>query len=337
MMERRIIYLLLFLFTGCLFSAGAQDPQFSQFYSSPLYMGPSFAGTGKGPRIIANYRDQWPRISGTFVTYALSGDFYLDRYRSGIGLLVLRDDAGRGLMNVTNIGLNYSFNVNLSKNWQFRPGLQAYYYMKGIDYNSLMFGDQILRDGGSGNGGMSVEMSRLLTAEPTRHADFTTSSLVYSDRMWFGFTLDHLMSFSRVLTEKGQYLPIRLSAYGGGKYNISGRTLKRYEENITAAFNLLFQDKYRYLDLGAYYTKEPLVFGLWYRGVPVFPGNPNLGAITLLFGVRINAIQAGYSYDFTTSSLITQTGGAHEVSFIYSFAEKAHRHVKHKPVPCPSF
>ncbi|HYW95437.1 MAG TPA: PorP/SprF family type IX secretion system membrane protein [Bacteroidales bacterium] len=329
------IYILILGLSGLLMNLGAQDPQFSQFYSSPLYMGPSFAGSGKGARIITNYRDQWPRISGTFVTYALSADYYIEKYRSGIGLLVLRDDAGKGLMNVTNLGLNYSFNVDLNQKWQFRPGLQVYYYMKNIDYSSLMFGDQILR--GGSNTGSSVEMSRLLNAEPTRHVDFTTSMLAYSDYMWFGFTVDHLMYFSRILEKQGDYLPMRLSFYGGGKYNIAGRTRKRYEESITGAFNLMFQDKYKYLDLGAYYTHEPLVFGLWYRGLPVFPDNPNLGAITLLGGFRVKALQLGYSYDFTTSSLITKTGGAHEVSFIYSFAQRRHHHVKHKAVPCPSF
>jgi type IX secretion system PorP/SprF family membrane protein len=333
-MRTKFILLILIFFALFADRLTAQDPQFSQFYSSPLYMGPSFAGSGRGARVIANYRDQWPKITGTFVTYALSADYYIDKYRSGVGILILRDDAGQGLMNVTNLGLNYSFNVDLNRNWQFRPGLQAYYYMKDINYNALTFGDQIIR---GSTGGASVEMSRLLSAEPVRHFDFTTSMLFYSDHMWYGFTLDHLMRFSSFLSREGDYLPFRLSVYGGGKYDIRSRTLKRYEESITGTFNLMFQDKYKYLDLGAYYTRQALVFGLWYRGLPVFPDNPNLGAITVLAGFRVKALQMGYSYDFTTSALITKTGGAHEVSFIYSFAERKRRHVKHRPVPCPSF
>ena len=45
--------------------AYAQDPEFTQFYANPLYLNPAFAGTGRCPRIIMNYRNQWPAISGT--------------------------------------------------------------------------------------------------------------------------------------------------------------------------------------------------------------------------------------------------------------------------------
>ncbi len=312
----------------------SQDPQFSQFYSSPLYMGPSFAGLGDGGRIIINYRDQWPQINGTYITYAISGDYYIDRYNSGVGILVMRDDAGNGLFNITNLGLNYSYNFNINRDWQIRPGLQAYYYMKEIHYDKLRFGDEILRGSESGS---SLELSRLQLADPTRHFDFTGSVLAYSESLWLGITVDHLMYFSEILARESDYVPVRLSIYGGGKYDITGRTRKRYEENITGAFNLLIQDKYRYLDLGAYYTKEPIVFGLWYRGVNIFPDNPNAGAITMLLGLKLKSVSVGYSYDFTTSSLITRTGGAHEISLIYTFDDKKRKKTRHKALPCPSF
>ncbi len=330
----RIIYSILFLLHISMASGISQDPQFSQFYSSPLYMGPSFAGLSDGGRIAINYRDQWPKISGTYVTYSLSADYYFDEYKSGLGLLVMRDDAGSGLINITNLGLNYSYNINLNQKWQVRPGLQAYYYMKGINYDRLNFGDQILRGSGTGS---SVEMSRLLAAEPTRHFDFTTSLLAYSESMWLGITLDHLMYFSKMLAYQEDYVPFRFSLYGGGKYNITSRTRKAYEESITGVFNLLLQDKYKYLDLGAYYTKDPIVLGLYYRGVNIFPDNPNLGAITLLLGAKFKTMRIGYSYDFTTSRLITKTGGAHEVSLIYLIGERPEQKVKRKAVPCPSF
>ena len=77
-------YILLVTFLVCTdLSLMAQDPQFSQFYSSPLYLGPSFAGTAGGGRIIANYRDQWPKLRSTYISYALSADYYIEKYRSG--------------------------------------------------------------------------------------------------------------------------------------------------------------------------------------------------------------------------------------------------------------
>jgi type IX secretion system PorP/SprF family membrane protein len=329
-------FILTIINISILFSVNAQDPQFSQFYSSPLYLAPSFAGTSGGGRLIINYRDQWPRLTSTFITAAFSADYYLEKYRSGVGLLLLRDDAGNGLMNLTRLGLNYSFNFNITQKWKFRPGLQAYYYWESIDYSFLTFGDQILRSGNGGSTpGSSIEMDKLLSTEPVSHIDFTTSLLAYSDLYWFGFTMDHLMFFSNTLASGGDYIPFRYAAFGGGKYHIKSKTIRRKEESVTVAFNFFTQKNISYLDLGTYYTHEPLNFGIWYRGLPVFPGNPNLGAITLLLGYKFAAFRLGYSYDFTISKLITQTGGAHEVSVIYSFVDKKRKKVKHKALPCP--
>lgn len=315
----------------------AQDPQFSQFYSAPLYLAPSFAGSADGGRVAVNYRNQWPVLTSSFVTYALSADYYFSKYRSGLGLLILRDDAGNGLVYNSNLGLNYSFNFNINRYWKLRPGIQAYYFWKSINHSNLRFGDQILRGRNNpGNSGLSVEMEQLLNSEPIRHFDFTTSLLAYSDKQWIGFTVDHLMYFSTMLASQGDYIPQRYSFFGGAKFNIYGKTVKVREESVSVAFNYFTQNKINYLDLGTYYIFEPVTFGLWYRGLPIFPKNPNLGAITLLFGYKFQEFRLGYSYDFTTSKLITKTGGAHEISLLYFFNERKKQRVKHKPVPCPS-
>lgn len=336
-MQKRLPYLFFsFLMLVQLQPGRSQDPQFSQFYSSPIYLAPSFAGTYDGGRVIVNFRDQWPALAANYNTYALSADYYFSKFRSGVGLLFLRDDAGKGLMDVTNAGLNYSFNFNITRNWKFRPGLQVYYYWKNIDYNSLLFGDQIARGFNSGStSGSSVEMSQLLSMQRVRHFDFTTSLLAYSDQYWIGFTLDHLMYFSKILSEQGDYLPLRYSFFGGGKFMLKGKTRKVKEESISLAFNFLSQDKIKYLDLGTYYTLEPVSFGLWFRGLPVFPDNPNLGAITLLFSYKLSSVKIGYSFDFTTSKLITKTGGSHEISLIYYFQPYKFKKI-HRALPCPS-
>lgn len=313
-----------------------QDPQFSQFYSAPLYLAPSFAGSTGGGRVILNFRDQWPQLSSTYLTYAFSADYYYDKYQSGIGLLVLRDQAGEdGLLNATNIGLLYSFNFNINKKWSVRPGLSAYYYSRSINYNAFRFGDQIIRGGNSGTGGSSVEMTSIQNMEPVSHFDFTTSVLAYSDQYWFGFTLDHLMYYNKLLAEQGDYLSPRYSAFAGAKFMITGNTLKLREESITVAMNFMTQKKIKYLDLGVYYTKDPIIFGLWYRGLPIFPKNPNVGALAISIAYKFKAFQLGYSYDFTLSKLVTQTGGAHEISFSYTFNERRNQRVRHKMVPCP--
>ncbi len=321
------------------FSVGkTQDPQFSQFYSAPLYLAPSFAGSTGGGRVIVNFRDQWPQLASTYLTYAFSADYYLDKYRSGLGLLILRDQAGEdGMVNATNIGLLYSYNFDINKHWSIRPGLSAYYYTKSINYNAFRFGDQILRGGNNGNAGSSVEMTSIQNMEPVSHFDFATSVLAYSEKYWFGFTLDHLMYYNEILSNQGDYLSPRYSAFAGAKFMIIGNTLKLREESITVALNFMTQKKLKYLDLGVYFTKEPIILGIWYRGLPVFPNNLNVGALAFSTGYKYKAIQLGYSYDFTLTRLVTQTGGAHEISLSYTFNERNNRRARHKMVPCPGF
>jgi type IX secretion system PorP/SprF family membrane protein len=329
---RRLLYISALLLLIGITTVKGQDPLFTQFYAAPVYLSPSLAGASGGTRIILNLRDQWPKLPGAYVTYALSVDHYLEKYRSGIGVLLFRDEAAGGLLNTTDIGLNYNYNFNITRKWKLIPGIQVYYYSKNINYNKLVFSDQISRDYTTP---VSIEMAELSTTEPIRHLDITSSMLAYSDNYWAGFTLDHMLSLNSALKAEGGYLPLRLSFYGGGKYFISGRMRSQKEESITGAFNFMYQGDYKYLDLGAYYTRSPLQFGLWYRGIPIFADNPNVGAVTLQFGYKFSNVTIGYSYDYTMSKLMTKTGGAHEVSFAYGFKSDTRRK-KMRAIPCPS-
>ena len=303
------------IFIVSLLDCWGQDPQFSQYYSSPLYLSPSFAGSTEGSRIVMNYRDQWPKLRGSFTTYALSFDHYFNKYKSGVGLLFFRDEAGGGLYNSTNIGMQYSYDFNINKYWHIRPGVHFFYYQKKVDFKSLFFADQVT----SLNviSPTSVESPR---SELLGHFDFTSAVLVYSKNFWVGVTVDHLMSLNKTLAENDDYLPIRFSVYSGAKYMITGRTILRKEESISFTFRYLSQSYNNILDVGTYYIKAPLTFGLWYKGLPVFKRSPNNGAFTFLVGYKIKDLSLAYSYDFTISQLITITGGANEVSLIFNFS-----------------
>ena len=72
MAKKLILLLTIVCATGIWQDVYAQDPQFTQFYANPLYLNPAFAGTARCPRICMNYRNQWPNLSGTYVTYSAS-------------------------------------------------------------------------------------------------------------------------------------------------------------------------------------------------------------------------------------------------------------------------
>ena len=311
--------------------AWGQDPQFSQFYSSLLYLSPAFAGSKGGDRLVMNMRDQWLKLPGTYMTGAVSYDHYFPAFKSGVGVLLFQDMAGGGLLNTTNAGLMYSFMFEVTPIWQIRTGLQFYYTTRGLNFNKLTFNDQLSRD--------YIKPSSIEILENQRigHFDFTSSAMAFSEYFWFGVTVDHMMSYSPVLKNEMGYLPIRYSTFAGARYLIARNTLQKLEESVSLSAHFMIQDKYKYLDMGAHYLKERLVFGLWFRGLPIFKNNPNAGAISLLGGYKFDMLSIGYSYDFSMSKLITKTGGAHEVSVSYSLFPDNKRHRRMKMVPCPDF
>lgn len=314
----------------------AQDPQFSQFYSNYLYLAPSFAGLADKNRISFNYRNQWPAIRYGYQTYAVSFDKFIEKFNSGVGVLAYQDVAGTGRMRTTSIGLQYSFDFRLTQWLHARPGLHFNFSERGIDFDRLTWADQIDPDG------ISSTSQERRTLEKAGDIDFSTSFLTYSDKFWFGGTIDHLLRPNQsLLLYEGNELnqakvPVKFTVFGGVKFLRPEKLLRPIPTSVQLAFLYRQQKQYRQLDLGVYWYHSPLVVGLWYRGIPMYKEVFNRDAFTLLIGIRTSEFNIGYSYDFTISKLITNTGGAHELSISYIFKTKPLKQ-KAKMVPCPDF
>lgn len=326
--------IILSFYSGLHFSeVRAQDPQFSQFYATPLYLAPSFTGATDGSRAALSYRNQWPEIPGAFVTYAFSLDHYFHNYNSGLGLLVLRDEAGSAKLANTTVGLMYSYNFKVDHQWQMRPGVSFLYSQQSIDYSRLIFGDQLSLDG-------NHSPTSLISAPSDRvgYFDASFSWLAYTNKLWIGINADHLMMPDQSLTGRGDRIPIKYSVFGGYRFQLSGSLAQTTDESISLAMLYKHQGPFNQFDFGIYWSKYPFSLGLLYRGIPIF-NNPVYGvanndAIAILGGLRTKNLRIGYSYDFTISRLVTSTGGAHEISLIYHFNQGPPDKRPGK-IPCP--
>jgi type IX secretion system PorP/SprF family membrane protein len=324
------------LLASVVFRGLSQDPQFSQFYSNYLYLAPSFAGLTEKNRIAVNYRNQWPEIKYGYQTYSVSFDKYIEKFRSGLGILIFQDVAGSGRLRTTSVGLQYSYDFRITENWHVRPGLHFNYTERGIDFEKLLWNDQI---SASGNSPVSAE---LVPMEKADDIDFSTSVLTYSDRFWLGACVDHLLRPNQSLyfydDEDGNpaKVPVKYSLFGGVKFIRPEHLLRPIPTSIQLAFLYRQQQQFRQLDLGVYWYHSPLVAGIWYRGIPLYKEVFNRDALTALVGIKTKNMNIGYSYDFTISKMIAKTGGAHEVSISYTFKTKPLKH-KIKAVPCPEF
>lgn len=339
---KKSLSIILFFIIG--FGSKAQDPQFSQFYSIPLYLNPAFAGNTAQGRVTYNHRIQWPSIPGAFKSYAFTYDHNLSSVNSGIGLMFMRDKAGSGGLRFTNIGGMYSYTIQLDRRHAIKPGIQLSYTMRDIDFSKLEFGDQLIRGGG-------VSTSEPNTARAS-YMDVSSGLVFYSTNYWVGAAFHHLNKPNQSLLNKSDkslmggesYLPRKLSIHAG--YNIPVKKKVNHEvlSSITIAANYKAEQKWDQLDLGFYFTISPIVFGVWYRGIPLIkayqPGYMNNDAAILLVGYETNGFRIGYSYDVTISRLISNTGGSHEISLTYEFASpesQRKRNNRRFLVPCAKF
>jgi type IX secretion system PorP/SprF family membrane protein len=316
----------------------AQDPQFSQFYTTPTYLNPAFAGASEQGRVILNYRNQWPSIPGSFVTYNFSYDQYIPEIKSGVGLTVTHDRAGRGALNTTNVALQYSYEFSINRKVSISPGIQ---YMSGrtnINLNDLTFYDQLFRGGADR---ASVEQQR---NDGTKYTDFATGVAVYTDRFWFSAAAHHINTPNKSILGKESPLPMKINMNTGFQTTLRKKTL--YKDEVLAMFALNFkrQQKFSQLDIGCYFNLNPMIVGVWYRGLPV--GQSPLGyysnrdAVVVMIGYHLEDFKIGYSHDFTVSKLTTNTGGAHEISIIYEFVTEGSRKKlrKYRKIPpCAKF
>lgn len=312
----------------------AQDMQFTQFNAAPLYLNPGFTGSTIEHRFIANYRNQWAAIHGHYNNMLFSYDYNLAEFNSGVGLLIGQERAGVSPLVTTQIGALYAYRFQLKEKIWIQPGLKFNLIRTSLDYTDLVFNDQLYTNG------TTVES---FSIENTSYLDLGSGVLIYNESFWGGISFNHINQPNQSLTNNESPLYLKFSAHGGYKFTITDGEKRNAAKYFNVAFNYKAQNKFDQLDLGVYYTQEPFVFGLWYRGIPLlksYQGVINNDAIAVILGytfVDLN-LSAGYSYDATISKLAANSAGSHEISLIYELATKKKKRRKAKFfAPCAKF
>lgn len=336
-MKRFLIYSLLFCSGATTF---AQDPEFSQYYSAPLYLNPAFAGTATDHRFIANYRNQWPNITNSFVTYALSYDYNMETLNSGLGLYVMADKAGSANLKSTTINFQYAYKVSLNDKWVLSSGLNFGVGIRNIDFSKLVFGDQLAFDA---DGNASTDDDAFSRLESTTYFDFGAGMLAYSRKFWLGLSFAHMNRPNRSLIDEEAIIPMKTTFHGGVRIPLyHGLFKKERVAAIMPSFVYKQQGRFDQLDLGTYFFYEPVVIGLWYRGIPIQQNtldNISQDAVVVILGFQLTSFELSYSYDLTVSELGPISGGAHEVALKYKlnvYLQTAKKK-REKYIPCPTF
>lgn len=324
----------------CSFGAVAQDFHYSQYYAAPLHLNPAFTGTDKHHRIAINNRIQWPSLPKAFNNYSLSYDYNLRDLNSGLGVLLTTEQAGSAGLRNTSGALNYSYKVNFDKKWIVSTGMYIGYTSRRIDGSKIILGDQI--DFGVDGAPSSDPVAGQLSG--VQYVDTGAGVLVYNSKVWFGSAFHHLNEPNQSFLEGESKLPMKYSFHGGIQIPLGEKMFRRGEapSSISPSFIYKSQGRFRQLDLGAFFLYEPIVMGLWYRGIPLADNGTSLvnhDAVVFLMGVRFSFFDVGYSYDANISRLGADTGGAHELSLQFRFDTTNPTRVKKKDkyLPCPAF
>ncbi len=305
------------------FKALAQDPTFTQFYANPLYLNPAFAGSHGCPRFAMNYRNQWPSLSGNYVTYSASYDQYIKQISGGIGVIATHDVQGQGTIQTTSLSLIYSYHLKVNRKFSILFGAQAGWTQKSLDWNKLTFGDQI-----DPRKGFIYQTADVRRDGNRGFFDASAGIVGYTENFFFGAAVHHLNMPDESMIIGESRLPMRFTGHAGAEIKIGSKS--KYSTKASIMPNVVYQymGGFQELNIGTYFKYGIFTAGVWYRTSDAF---------IISVGVRTNMFRIGYSYDVTTSKLNNNvSGGSHEVSLGLNLACKK-RIQQFRTISCPSF
>ncbi len=302
----------------------AQDPTFTQFYSNPVYLNPALAGSSGCPRVALNYRNEWPQLSGNYVTYAAAYDSYFKNISGGVGLIALHDVQGQGTIQTSMLGASYSNYLKVNRKFRLMFGAQAAYYQKYLDWSKLTFGDMI-----DPRRGFIYQTGDVPRGNGRRgFFDVSAGIVGFSKNFYFGAAFHHLNRPDESMILGQSKLPIKITGHLGANIKLGQRG--RYSSTTFLSPNIIYQNQngFQQLNIGAYLKYESFTIGAWYR---------NKDAFIMTVGINTDNYRIGYSYDLTVSQLGNGvSGGSHEVSLGINL--KCKKPVRDfRRISCPSF
>jgi type IX secretion system PorP/SprF family membrane protein len=336
------------LIMGCLLAEilTAQDPSFSQFFSSPLNINPALTGNiNKKWRVISNYRNQWIGPANPYTTGTLSvdnkifqnlTDNYVDENtRIGIGGMLMYDQAMAGVLKSNYASFNMSGNISLGNGsgadydgrrirhrskikmdqgaeHRLGIGIGFIYGHRRLDFSKLTFGEQFTGYGfntnlPSGEAALS-KMKPYLSASAGLLYTYKTETT----NIDLGASAFHINKPRQTfLDDNKAYLAARYVVHGNLETMLTGQLIL----NTNAVYQV--QSGASYFSVGGalgYYLPNDeqdviLNAGLWYW---------SNNAVIPYLGMGYGNIQFGLSYDITISQLnaAAQRANTFELSLI---------------------
>ena len=317
----------------------AQDPNFSQFFASPLTLNPALTGKFDGQyRVAGNYRNQWPTINNAYTTATVSFDAGILKNRIsevdqfGVGVMAFTDKSGNGALQYNYLALSTAYHKGLDEDGfnQIGAGFQATYVSKQLNVSSLKFGDQLRSDGFTGLTQESFSRDQLSLSYFDVNAGVlyngTSDGL---NNYYAGVSVYHINRPKETFQEGNYFLAPRVTFQAGGKIPMGFHALhlSANHSRQAGAVNTVIGGAYA-LNVNQTETNPTnLYLGTWYRfGDALIP----------YIGLEFGELHFGATYDVNVSSLkpaSNMRGGA-EFSLIYI---RQPRDPNARRLNCPKF
>jgi type IX secretion system PorP/SprF family membrane protein len=317
----------------------AQDKHFTQFYASPLTLNPALSGAMEGKyRLSGNYRDQWRKVlDNPIKTFSMAADLRFEANRRkgtedaiGLGIMFFNDKVSVVDFSTTQIAVSLAYHKSLGLNQdQFLSlGIQGGLTQRNVNYGSLNFNDEF-----NGTTGFTGTSSELLPANNFAFPDLNvglnyTSQFAGEGRFFAGASLHHVLQPKVSFYED----PTNITVKPGGKLNpkfnfqMSASIPFDRSNRVSMQPRLLAAMQGPHMEINAgtnfrfalgQYGGSALHFGTWARPVRN-DGSFGFDAIVALFGLEINSMLFGFSYDLNLGALqANQRQGAFELSVSY--------------------
>ena len=318
----------------------AQDPVFSQFYNSAVYLNPALIGEEQNMYLNFAHRSQWGSLNFPYTTSQVSliVPYFKDKHKKpeghvgGVGVSFYGDEAGQG-SNLRTYGGNASFayNLNLSERTVNRItfGMQLGFIHKNIDVSKLEWGEQYNPFIGFDNTIIPVDLNLIqnrtffdVTAGVFWRY-FASSDLSNIRSVYAGFSAGHLNHPDESIIEgNSNRLPVLYKTHGGVVFALSEKA------SISANYLSMLQDQVNQTNIGSFLSyKLPFDtrgqmnnlitrIGAWHRIQDSF-----IASVEFIS----NNLQFGFSYDWNVTSLRFNNRGAgsFEISMGYRFFKPA--------------
>lgn len=322
-------FFLFFFLTAILLNLKGQDASYSQFYANRLATNPAWAGIGsEDRRVFLNYRNQWPGLNNSYLTYSASYDQYIDQMHGGLGLRIVNDKQGDGAINQLAFSAIYAYHLWVSRRLTISGGFEASFVQRALDGTNFIFEDQLNFDG-TGLSAGSEQYGKYRTDYP----DFAIGFAAYYKNYYAGISGSHILKPKESFgSDPNAYLARKFIFFAGSMFPVYERHLGR--EVLQLSPNLIYiqQKNLKQINYGMEAVlKNQFIAGFWIRqnlGIRLNSLIFSTGYVTKNFSLR-------YSYDLQVSSPVISLPslGTHEISMILT--PDSGKKKKHEAIKCP--